>query len=213
MRNPVGCIFALVFLGLLGYLIWKQWDIFGFWRLLACGFFNIFLILVADWLSYSRQEKDNVITYNPMEAPKYIGVVLLGGTIAYLFMHLQSQAANISGYDYNLGLFFLGIQVLNVVSALIKTIRDRNDFILLSPQGLSYKDNTTEVTFPWAEIESVSFAAAKNPGYSILLKNGKRSNIDTPNMNFGTKNVLKCLAEIQAYLKKVKEADSTASDT
>ena len=208
MKNMVGCLFALGFLGLFGYLIWKNWDIFGFWRLLACGFFNLFLLLVCDWLSYSRKEKDNVVTYNPMEAPQYIGIVLLGGTVTYLFMYLQSLS-NISSYDYNFGLFFLGIQVINIVRALTITIRDRNDFIQLSPEGLSYKDNAKEVSFPWVNIKSISFGDARSPGYSVILKGGEKSIIDTPNMNFATKNVIKCLAEIQEYLEKYKAEKQT----
>ena len=158
MRNMIGCLVSIVYLGLMSYLIWKNWEIFGFWNIIICGFFNVILALLSDWAAYSRAEKDNVITYNPIESPSYTAAFVSAVIVIYLYTILQ-KSPDLSNYDYNLGLFFLGVSSLNIAIWVYKTIQDRNDFIQISPEELSYKDNLKEGSFKWKNIKSITRSA------------------------------------------------------
>jgi uncharacterized membrane protein len=58
------------------YLMYKTWDIFGFWTLAWTGILSFISTTYLGNLIGSRTESDGIIKYNPKEWPKFINMML-----------------------------------------------------------------------------------------------------------------------------------------
>ena len=96
----------LIFLGIgFCYLIYKTWNIFGFWTLMWTGLLSIISTALLGNLVGSRVENNGVIIYNPKEWPKFLNMLVSLAIGYYLFTIISNPS--ISSYDYTFGLAYL----------------------------------------------------------------------------------------------------------
>ena len=88
--------------------------------------------------------------------------------------------------------------ILPVLIATYTMIRDRNDSITITSSHVSFKDNSKVGEINVADIASVSVEA----GIKLNLTNNSSILIETPKMNFTTKDVLGAVADINAKIAK-----------
>ncbi|NDA64362.1 MAG: hypothetical protein EBX50_20390 [Chitinophagia bacterium] len=163
------------------YLLWKVWNVFGFWNIIGTGIIASLSSVIFGRITSSRSKKNEVVTYNPKEWPKFltIGVMLLLGF--YLYSILPSQKE--SNEDYIFGLAYLIIfTAIPTVWSTFKIIRDRNDFVKFDSQKLWYKDNDNTGTYKFSEVAEIF------PGLTLMLNNGEVVEIKLKNMNFTPKD-------------------------
>jgi hypothetical protein len=187
---------TLVLLVAFLYLVYKVWDIFGFWTILWTSFLGGFSTLVLTNLISSRSEAGGSVIYNPQEWPRYLNVAVSLGIGGYLFSLLKKT--EISSYDYQFGLsYLLFLSVLPAVFSLYRLIRDRNDYIEISESSIRYKDNEETGDFPVTDITGVEVTAT---GIKLTFSTGTERTIRTPQMNFSTKDTLLAATEIKGRI-------------
>jgi hypothetical protein len=198
---------------LIGYLLFKTWNIFGFWTLAWTGILSFISTTYLGNLIGSRSENDGIIKYNPKEWPKFINMMLSLLIGYYLYTKLNNPT--ISSYDYAFGMSYLILlTVVPILFALYKLIRDRNDFIVLDMDGLNYKDNKEVGSYKYNEISKVEILG----GIKLTLKNDSSITIKTDQMNFNLKDLSNAISDIKKKLpqleidKNVSEIISTISD-
>jgi len=131
------CIFFFI---IFCFLIYKTWDIFGFWTLTWTAIISIISTTLFGHLVGSRDEQNGIIVYNPKEWPKFLNILVSLAIGYYLFSIINNTT--ISTYEYTFGMIYLILlTVLPIVIAIFKLIRDRNDFITIADDHLKYKDN------------------------------------------------------------------------
>ena len=182
------------------YLIYKTWNIFGFWTLMWTGLLSIISTAFLGNIVGSRVENNGVIIYNPKEWPKFLNM-LVSLVIGYYLFTIISNS-NISSYDYTLGLAYLILLTgLPILIAIFKLIRDRNDFISIDGTFLKYKDNDEIGEFKFTDIAKVELSK----GIKLTFKDDKVLTIKTNNMNFNAKDLLSAYNEIKAKLPEEKK--------
>jgi hypothetical protein len=182
------------------YLIYKTWNIFGFWTLMWTGLLSIISTAFLGNLVGSRVENNGVIIYNPKEWPKFLNM-LVSLVIGYYLFTIISNS-NISSYDYTFGLAYLILLTgLPILIAIFKLIRDRNDFISIDGTFLKYKDNDEIGEFKFTDIAKVELSK----GIKLTFKDDKVLTIKTNNMNFNAKDLLSAYNEIKAKLPEEKK--------
>lgn len=182
------------------YLLYKTWDIFGFWTLMWTGALSMFSAFFLGNLTSSKTEKGGLIIYNPKEWPKFFNM-LVSLTIGY-YLYTVISTPDISNYDYTFGMaYLLFLTVLPTSYAIFKLIRDRNDFISISPEILKYKDNGENGEFNFSDIEKVELES----GIKLTFKDERTLTIKTGNMNFNTKDTLCAYNDIKSKLPEEKE--------
>jgi len=195
------------------YLMYKTWDIFGFWTLAWTGILSFISTTYLGNLIGSRTENDGIIKYNPKEWPKFINMMLSLLIGYYLYTKLNNPT--ISSYDYMFGMSYLILlTVVPILFALYKLIRDRNDFIILDMDGLNYKDNEEVGSYKYNEISKVEILG----GIKLTLKNDSSITIKTAQMNFNLKDLSNAISDIKKKLPQLEidqpivEVLSTYSD-
>ena len=188
----------LICLGIgLCYLIYKTWNIFGFWTLMWTGFLSVISTALLGNLVGSRVENNGVIIYNPKEWPKFLNM-LVSLVIGYYLYTIISHPS-ISSYDYTFGMAYLILLTgIPIIIAIFKLIRDRNDFISIDGVFLKYKDNDEIGEFKFTDIANVELYK----GIKLTFKDDKILTIKTNNMNFNAKDLLSAYNEIKAKLQK-----------
>ena len=194
-------IILAIFLICLGigfcYLIYKTWNIFGFWTLMWTGLLSIISTALLGNLVGSRVENNGVIIYNPKEWPKFLNMLVSLAIGYYLFTIISNPS--ISSYDYTFGLTYLILLTgIPILIAIFKLIRDRNDFISIDEVFLKYKDNDEIGEFKFTDIANVELYK----GIKLTFKDDKILTIKTNNMNFNAKDLLSAYNEIKAKLQK-----------
>ena len=192
---------VILFIGFC-YLLYKTWDIFGFWTLTWTGFVSIISTIFIGNLVGSRVEKNEVIVYNPKEWPKFLNILVSLAIGYYLYTIISSP--NISNYDYTFGMLYLILlTALPICIAIFKLIRDRNDFISIDKSTLKYKDNDETGEFIFTDIASVELTK----GIKLTLKNDIVVTIKTGNMNFNAKDLLNAFNDIKSKVPKDQNED------
>ena len=192
----IGIIVILV--GFL-YLVYKVWDIFGFWTILWTSFLGGFSTFLLSNLISSRSETGGAVIYNPQEWPRYLNVAVSLGIGGYLFSLLKKT--ELSGYDYQFGLgYLLFWSLLPAVFSLYRLIRDRNDYIEVSELSVRYKDNEETGDFPFTDIQKVEVIAS---GIKLTFSSGTECTIKTPQMNFNVKDTLMAANEIKGRIPTI----------
>jgi hypothetical protein len=186
------------------YLIYKTWDIFGFWTLTWTGILSLISTVYLGNLIGSRTENNGVITYNPKELPKFLNM-LVSAAIGY-YLYTIINVPGISDYNYTFGLVYLILlTAVPILFAIYKLIRDRNDFIVIDGNNLKYRDNDENGDFKFTDIA----AAEISGGIKLTFKDDKIVTIKTDNMNFNAKDLLSVFAEIKAKLPEEKKEEAT----
>jgi hypothetical protein len=177
------------------YLIYKTWDVFGFWNLMWTGLVSIISTIFLGNLIGSRVENNGVITYNPKELPKFLNM-LVSMAIGY-YLYTIISVPTISNYDYIFGMSYLILLTsIPILFAIYKLIRDRNDFIIIDGNNLKYRDNDEIGDFKFTDIANTEISG----GIKITFKDSKIVTIKTGNMNFNGKDLLSVYSEIKAKL-------------
>jgi hypothetical protein len=182
------------------YLIYKTWDIFGFWTLVWTGLLSIISTTLLGNLIGSRAENNGMIIYNPKEWPKFLNMLVSLAIGYYLFTIISNPS--ISSYDYTFGLAYLILlTAIPILIAIFKLIRDRNDFISIDGDILKYKDNNEIGEFKFTDIANVELSK----GIKLTFKDEKILTIKTGNMNFNSKDLLSVFNEIKSKLPEEKK--------
>ena len=181
------------------YLIYKTWDIFGFWTLVWTGLLSIISTTLLGNLIGSRAENNGMIIYNPKEWPKFLNMLVSLAIGYYLFTIISNPS--VSSYDYTFGLAYLILlTAIPILIAIFKLIRDRNDFISIDGDILKYKDNNEIGEFKFTDIANVELSK----GIKLTFKDEKILTIKTGNMNFNSKDLLSVFNEIKSKLPEEK---------
>jgi hypothetical protein len=92
-------IILAIFLICLGigfcYLIYKTWNIFGFWTLMWTGLLSIISTALLGNLVGSRVENNGVIIYNPKEWPKFLNMLVSLAIGYYLFTIISNPSIQV----------------------------------------------------------------------------------------------------------------------
>lgn len=204
LANIGGSLGLIISLGFF-YLMYKTWDIFGFWTLAWTGIVSLISTIYLGHLIGSRAENNGVITYNPKELPKFLNM-LVSLAIGY-YLYTIISVPTISSYDYIFGLTYLILlTAVPILFALYKLIRDRNDFIVIDGNNLKYRDNDENGDFKFTDIATAEISLN---GIMLTFKDSKIVTIKTKNMNFNSKHLLSVFPEIKAKLPEEKKEEAT----
>ena len=198
MKNKTFIISIIIIFCLLvgvSYLIYKTYDVFGFWTLVWTGLVSIISNFSLGHFIGSRRESNGVITYNPKELPKFLNI-LVSIAIGY-DLYTIIDVPNISKYDYIFGMTYLILlTAIPILFIIYKLIRDRNDFIVIDGDNLKYRDNDDIGDLKFADITHVEISK----GIKLTLKDSKVVTIKTDSMNFNGKDLLNVFSEIKAKI-------------
>jgi hypothetical protein len=203
----IGLITVTVALGML-YLIYETWVIFGFWRLVITGLINFLASLILIQLMGSgKSEKEGVIIYNPKEWPKLLGILVFLGVAYYLYDHIN-QKENLSSLEYYYGVAYLSLlSFLPTIYNLFKLIRDRNDYVKINNDILSYKDNRTQEEFKISDIQSC--LNNMKTGLTLTFKDESTHLIPLKNMNFNSRDSINLTNDLKKLLPKEKTNETS----
>jgi hypothetical protein len=206
MNNKTFIISTIIIFCLLvgvSYLIYKTYDVFGFWTLVWTGLVSIISNFSLGHFIGSRRESNGVITYNPKELPKFLNI-LVSIAIGY-DLYTIIDVPNISKYDYIFGMTYLIlITAIPILFIIYKLIRDRNDFIVIDGDNLKYRDNDDVGDFLFTDIANVEISG----GIKLTFKDSKVVIIKTGSMNFNGKDLLNVYSELKAKIA-VNETSSS----
>lgn len=197
---------ALIFAFLIGagflYLIYKTYSLFGFWTLTWTGFVQLISLIILYNLFGSRKESSGKITYNPKEFPKFIHM-FINFLVGY-YLYTIISVTNISQYDYYFGLSYLILLTgLPTLWSIYILFRDRNDFVEIDGNFISYKDNDKTERF---EISNIKKSEAVIDLVLTFNDNTNRT-IYLSKMNFNAKDKISLNEDINSRLTKVNEAN------
>jgi hypothetical protein len=195
---------ALIILGLVtgfSFLIYKTWIVFGFWTILWTGLVSFVADALFGNLIGSRKESNGIITFNPKEWPKFINITISLGIGYYLYSIIS--APTVDENDYLFGLTYLiALTCLPIIWSLYKLIRDRNDFVQIEGQILSYRDNAVTGQLDLTTV--VKFSGLKDLNFE--LADQSTLEIKLSQMNFNTADRIALIKEIELRLPQVNEA-------
>lgn len=198
----IGIVLILVLVIVFFYLLFKVWTVFGFWTCLWTGLVSTISSFYFDSYFGSRKETPEGILYNPRELPKFFSLVILGSLAYYLYNRLDQPG--LSQADRTFGIAYLGLtSLLPMLWVLYKLVRDRNDFILITPDLIKYRDNDTRESIPVALIKKVM------GGSNIYLNmtDGTEKTIPASRMNFGSTDLAGVIADIRNLLPEEKSEE------
>jgi len=183
MKNKTLGAIGIAFIGLLilgyVYLLYKVFTIFGLWTLVWTGIVSIFSGSALMLLATSKKVEDDKIRYNPKEWPKLLSFLISLGIGYYLFTLLDKEA--LSEVDYYFALAYLvTLTLLPILIGLFKLIRDRNDELIITPNTISYRDNSR-----FGEVE-ISKVESYDKVYRLHLKDNTTFDIPFKKMGFST---------------------------
>ena len=193
-------IVLALFIGF-SYLIYKTWIVFGFWTILWTGLASIVAELLFGNLFGSRKESNGIISFNPKEWPKFINIAISLGIGYYLYSIIS--VPTVDENDYLFGLTYLiALTCLPIIWSLYKLIRDRNDFVQIEGQILSYRDNSDTGQVDLNSVIKIS--GLKD--LTLELADQSSLEIKLSQMNFNSADRSALIKEIQLRLPKVSES-------
>lgn len=209
MKNKtLGAIgIAIIGLLILGYvyLLYKVFTIFGLWTLVWTGIVSLFSGSALMLLATSKKVEGDKIRYNPKEWPKLLSFLVSLGIGYYLFTLLDKKT--LSEVDYYFALAYLAtLTVLPILIGLFKLVRDRNDELIITPNTISYRDNSR---FGEVEISKVSKGESYEKGYRLHLKDNTTFDIPFKKMGF---SALDQSSAIKGILDALGNEESTGSE-
>ncbi len=200
---------------------WLQlWHLFG-WVLVYTFVVSFLVALPVLILSKSRvvDEAENSITYNPKEWPLYLNLLFGFGVVGYLYQYLVALP-DISDGDYNFGLAYIGFNILSIVFASLKYFANRNDEIVLTPQGIKVLDmelGTDEgFTVMWSDISEAKREMLSSE--IVLITGTDKDSMESYSIKLKQMNMqgqeVGVLKDIQDYLSKYgTQIDESSSNT
>lgn len=193
-------IVLALFIGF-SYLIYKTYIVFGFWTIIWTGLASIVAELLFGNLFGSRKESNGTITFNPKEWPKFINIAISLGIGYYLYSIIS--VPTVEENDYLFGLTYLiALTFLPIIWSLYKLIRDRNDFVQIEGQLLSYRDNADTGQVDLNSVIKIS--GLKD--LTLELADQSSLIIKLSQMNFNAADRSALIKEIQLRLPKAIES-------
>lgn len=201
----LGVIFALAIVAFFSYLIYKTWVVFGFWTMVWTGVVTTLSGTILGQLIGSRIESAGKIIYNPKEWPKFVNIIICAAVGYYLYTIIS--APNIDKGSYYFGLCYLILlTALPIVWAVYRLFRDRNDFVEIDEEFISYKDNMKTGKFEISKISKIEGAL------TIHFTDETTHNIALSNMNFNATDISSLTKDIQSRLPKIEKNDVADSN-
>lgn len=198
----LGVIIAIAIFVFFLYLTFKIWTVLGLWTMGWTFLVSYISGTIADKLIGSRAESDGKIIYKPKKWPKLVHIIvcLLVGYYLYTII----SAPNIDKDDFYLGLCYLILlEALPIIGAVYKLFRDRNDFVAIDEQFISYKDNMKTGKFEISKINKIK-------GELTIHFNDETTHyISLYNMNFNTEDISSLIKDINSRLPKIENNDLT----
>jgi hypothetical protein len=183
-------------LGLL-YLIYLEWQVFGFWNLTWTGLATTLSGVFLGQLIGSRVEIGGMVRYNPKEWPKFINILIC--VLVGYYLYTIIAVPTVSPSDYKFGMFYLVIlSGVPILWAIFKLFRDRNDFVEIDNISIRYRDNQNSGSIELLKIKSVEGTA----DLKIDFVDGSAHEIPLSKMNFNTSDRLSLIKDINARLPK-----------
>lgn len=183
---------------LFGYLVYKTWEIFGFWTMTWTGLTTALSGTILGQIIGSRNESGGKVIYNPKEWPKFVNITI-SALIGYYLYTIISKT-KIESEDYYFGLCYLIIlTLLPILWAVYKLIRDRNDFVEIDDKYLTYKDNHKSGKFELSEISKIEGAL------TIHFADESTHEIELTNMNFNAADISSLKSDIQSRLQQAEK--------
>lgn len=190
----LGVIVVLLMITMFSYLIYKTWVVFGFWTLVWTGIVTTLSGTILGQLIGSRVESDGKIIYNPKEWPKLVNIIICALVGYYLFTIISQP--NIDKGNYYFGLCYLILlTALPIIWAIYKLFRDRNDFVEIGDNYISYKDNSKTGTFEIAKIDKIEGAL------TIYFNDETTHDIALSEMNFNSTDISSLANDIKSRLQ------------
>jgi hypothetical protein len=188
---------ALITVGMLvgfAYSVYTLWSVAGFWRITAVFFLSLvggFLIRAKlGGMTVSRSAEG--VKYDPKEWPVLVDVVFQGSLAAYMTWVFASKT--LTTWELAVAIFFVGIcNVLPLLYRLYRTLRDRNDFVLLGEQELSWRDNDATGRLAFADVTDLKLDAG---GLRVVLGEAGEKTVPVDAMNFDTVMQLQLLMAV-----------------
>ena len=194
-------LFIILFIIGILYLGYKSYVVFGFWNIILSGLLSWFSTFFLAQFIGSRVQKEDVIIYNPKEWPKFLNFLVSLLIAYYLYTILQSK--EISEGDYIFGLsYIILLTVLPTIYSIYKLIRDRNDFISITSNAVSYRDNAESGEFQFSNIAG---AEMSKDGIKLNMADGNSVLIKVGQMNFNVKDVLGAFSAIKERIPNLNE--------
>lgn len=203
----IAIVVALGFLILacLLFLMYKTWVVFGFWTIVWTAFVNLMAGVLLGQLIGSRDESNGKIIYNPKEWPKFLNIAVSAVIAAYLYSIISKP--NVSRDNYYFGLAYLTLlTALPMVKEVYKLIRDRNDFVEIEGDTISYRDNEKTGKFKFSDIKSVD----TGNDLTLHFKDGSDHKIALSNMNFNAADLVSLTLEINSRVPKPEQTEQKA---
>lgn len=183
------------------YLIYKTYIVFGFWTIIWTGIASTAADILFGNFIGSRKESNGTITFNPKEWPKFINIAISLGIGYYLYSIIS--APTIDENDYLFGLTYLiALTLLPIIWSLYKLIRDRNDYVQIEGQLLSYRDNADTGQVDLNSVVKIS----GSKDITLEFANESSIEIKLSQMNFNAVDRAALIKEIQLRLPKVSES-------
>jgi hypothetical protein len=196
-------VLGLALIAFMFYLFYKTFVIFGFWNLLLVFCVTTYFALRFDQMFSSKVVNADKIVFNPKEWPKLVSVlvnILGGGYLGYILFKQQLPTL-----DYIYGSLVLSYNAVVAIIVLYRIFRDRNDFVTITNETLSYKDNAKTGEFAFSDV--VTF----QPIFSLLvfiLQNGRSHTLKLSEMSFNLQDTVDLTKEITNRLPEAaKPAD------
>jgi hypothetical protein len=193
MKKLLSVLLVIVLVIIFLYLVYKTWDVFGFWRLIWTGLVLIISNVLLWQLIGCRKETNDIIMYNPKEWPKLLNSVISLCIGSYLFTIIDDPS--VSKFDFIVGILFILIFILIPVwFAAYNLVYNRKDFISISKTAVQYKDNQEYGDYKTEEIMDVKLSGRR---IELTFKNGESHLIKTDQMNFNYKDLRGAVNDIK----------------
>jgi hypothetical protein len=201
MKKMLSVLFVIVLAILFLYLIYKTWDVFGFWRLIWTGLVLIISNILLWQLIGCRKETNDVIVYNPKEWPKLLNSLISLCIGSYLFTIIDDPT--VSKFDFIFGLLFILIFILIPVwIAAYNLVYNRKDFISISKTAIKYKDNQKIGDFKTEDIKDVKLSGKR---IILIFQNDESHFIKTDQMNFNYMDLRGAVSDIKKIITNKSE--------
>ena len=180
------------------YLIYKTFAVFGFWNLIGTAFISYGTsVVISRYKSAIRKGVDS-IEFRTRKRIKLLEVLVSIGIGYYLYTIIS--VPSIAQIDYYFGLtYLLFVTLLPIIRSLFILFRDRNDFILVTPDTIQYRNNREHGEFSMNDLYS---AEPSSKDLRLLFKDQSEFFIKTSEMNLSMRDVMQVVVLIRLILEK-----------
>jgi uncharacterized protein YxeA len=200
MKNITGAIYLVLifFTGIYGAGL-----LLGFWNLLFFTVAAVTLLVVTLEKIGFREEKDNVIVYNPKEWPRYIslGSIVLGGIYCIYKLTLVSDKVISELVAEYTAVLILIVTIIIPVILIYQYKKDRHDFIKITQDTIEIKDNEKSTIVSIKDIVSWEISGKS---LEIKLQDETTHKNSLGDLNFNSRDVKNFRADLERLLPKNK---------